>query len=222
MSSSAIVIERRLPEALRAAAAEIYDEAFGDKLRMAVPDRARRRAFMGRVINGSHSVVAVRGDELLGVVGLSARSGPYRGGFMDVGWDPRPHRDLLGWWGALRAVWGTSLADHRPRRDELYVDGIAVSAAARGQGIGTRLLEEVATIAREGGMRWVRLDVIDTNPRAQALYERVGYRVTGVQSFRFLSRWVGFGALVSMELPVAGGGSPGSRGGRTDGARGAR
>ena len=52
------------------------------------------------------------------------------------------------------------------------------------------------------GKRFVRLDVIDRNPRAQALYERLGYRVTKVQSFRYKERWVGFGAMISMELRV--------------------
>ena len=121
---------------------------------------------------------------------------------MGASWDFRPYRDLLGWFGAMWAVWGNRLADHRPEADEVYVDGIAVSADARGLGIGTRLLDETTAIARANGKAFVRLDVIDTTPRAQALYERVGYKVTKVQSFRFKERWVGFGGMISMELPV--------------------
>lgn len=204
MHAEPIVIQRRLPEHLRPAAVELFEEAFGEKTRMAVPEREKRMAFMSRVYDAEHVIVATRGDALLGMAGLRARAGRYRGGLIDVGWDPRPYRDLLGWWGALRATWGSRMADHRPAAGELYIDGIAVSPEARGQGVGTRLLEEIAIIAREQGMRWVRLDVIDTNPRAKALYERVGYTVTKVQSFRFMERWVGFGGLISMELPIGG------------------
>jgi L-amino acid N-acyltransferase YncA len=99
-------------------------------------------------------------------------------------------------------VWGSRLADHAPEADEIYVDGIAVAGRARGLGIGTQLLDEIRSLARAHGKQFVRLDVIDTNPRAQALYERLGYRVTKVESFRWKQRWVGFGAMISMEQPV--------------------
>lgn len=197
-------IERGLPETLRAQAVVLFEEAFGDKVRVAVRDPEKRMALMDRVYDARHVIVAVRGDELLGMAGLRSRDGDYRGGLLDLSWDPRAHRDLLGLAGATWAVLGLRLADRKPAADELYVDGIAVSPRARGQGIGTRLLDEFVTIAREHGMRWIRLDVIDTNPRAQALYERLGYKVTGVQSFRYKQRWTGFGAMISMELAVGG------------------
>ncbi len=197
-----IVIRRGLPEHLLEAGAILFDEAFGDKMRMAIPDRQKRIAYMARVYAGDHAVVAMRGNELLGMLGLSAGSGAYRGGLMDIPWDPRPFRDLLGLRGALRAVIGLRLAEHRPAGDELYVDGVAVALPARGQGIGSRLLGEALTIAHENRMRWLRLDVIDTNPRAQALYQRLGYRVTKVEKTLWMERWVGFGAIVSMELSV--------------------
>lgn len=197
-----ITIEHSLPQHLRAAGVALFEEAFGDKMRMAVPDRGRRMAFMSRVYVADHFIVALRDGQLLGMAGLRTKGEPFGGGIMDIGWDPRAHRDLLGWRGAVRAVLGLRLADHRPAADEVYVDGIAVAPAARGLGIGTRLLDEVRVVAAGLGKPWVRLDVIDTNPRAQALYERVGYRVTKVQSFRFLERWTGFGGIISMELQV--------------------
>ena len=91
---------------------------------------------------------------------------------------------------------------HSPAADEIYIDGLAVSAAERGRGIGTQLLSEADVIARELALPWIRLDVLDTNPRAQALYERLGFKVTKVQSFRYKQRWTGFGALISMERRV--------------------
>lgn len=202
MGEDGIVIGRTLPEHLRDAGVILFEEAFGEEMRTAVPDRDRRMAYMGRVYSRDHVIVATRDDELLGMAGLSAKDGSYRGGLMDIAWDPRRHSDLLGLPGSIRAVLGLRLAAHRPAPGELYIDGIAVAAEARGQGIGTRLLDEIAAIARESRMRWVRLDVVDTNPRAQALYERLGYKVTRVQSFHYKERFVGFGATISMELPV--------------------
>ena len=202
MNDDAIVIEQGLPDAFRDQAVEIFEDAFGSKMRMAVSDLDKRKAFLRRTFVAEHCLIARRGETLLGMAGLSTKGAPCDGGLMGASWDFRPYRDLLGWFGAMWAVWGNRLADHRPEADEVYVDGIAVSADARGLGIGTRLLDETTAIARANGKAFVRLDVIDTNPRAQALYERVGYKVIKVQSFRFKERWVGFGGMISMELPV--------------------
>lgn len=50
-----------------------------------------------------------------------------------------------------------------------------------GQGIGTRLFEEMISIARErGGTLQLELDFIEGNTRARALYEKMGFRITGV------------------------------------------
>jgi len=202
MSEDTIAIRRGLPDGSREEAAVLFDEAFGAELNMSLPHGDKRLAFLARAFATDRTVVALRGRELVGMVGLSASEGRYRGGLMDVTWDPRPFHDLLGVMGSIRAVVGLVATDHKPERGELWVDGIAVSAQARGQGIGTRLLGEVASIAREDGFRWVRLDVADINPRAQALYERVGYKVTRVQSFRYMRRFIGFGGMTSMELAV--------------------
>ena len=203
MDPTDVVIEHGLPDELRAQAVEVFEDAFGTKMQMAVRDRQKRMAFMAQAYRGPNAIVARRGGRLLGMAGLSTRGVPYDGGLVDISWDLRPYVDLLGWAGAAWAVWGLRLGDHSPKPDELYLDGLAVAAEMRDQGIGTRLLAEVHELARRNGKRFVRLDVIDTNPRAQALYERVGYRVTRVQSFHWKQRWFGFGAMISMEQPVA-------------------
>jgi ribosomal protein S18 acetylase RimI-like enzyme len=202
MNDDGIVIERGLPEDLRDQAVEIFEDAFGQKMRTVVRDAERRKRFMHASYVAEHCVVAHRDGRLLGMTGLSSRGEPFAGGLMGSSWDLRPHRELLGWVGAAWAVWGSRLSSHRPKADELYVDGIAVAPDARGLGVGTRLLGETAAVARSLGKRFVRLDVTDANPRAQALYERLGYRVTKVQSFGYQERWVGFGGMISMELPV--------------------
>lgn len=202
MSDDGIAIERGLPHELRDQAVDIFEEAFGSKMRSAVRDPEARREFMRRTYVAEHTLIARRGPELLGMAGLGSKGGEYEGGLMGRSWDLRPYTDLLGWFGAIWAVWGMRLSDHRPKADEIYVDGIAVSPGARSQGVGTRLLDEAVAIAREQGKRFVRLDVVDTNPRAQALYARLGFTVTKVRSFGYSERQLGFGGMTSMELPV--------------------
>ena len=48
-------------------------------------------------------------------------------------------------------------------------------------GIGTKMFEELFRIARERGVRQIELDYIEGNSRARALYEKMGFRITGVK-----------------------------------------
>jgi ribosomal protein S18 acetylase RimI-like enzyme len=64
------------------------------------------------------------------------------------------------------------------RPGEWYVDTLAVSEPARGQGIGARLLHEAAAQARERGLDRMGL-LVEEGSRAAALYRREGFRVAG-------------------------------------------
>ncbi len=55
-----------------------------------------------------------------------------------------------------------------------------VSSSARGQGVGQALISAVIEWARGAGYTTLRLDVGDANLPAQRLYERIGFRATGV------------------------------------------
>lgn len=49
-------------------------------------------------------------------------------------------------------------------------------------GIGTKMFEEMIHIARERGeIRQIELDYIEGNSRARSLYEKMGFRITGVK-----------------------------------------
>ena len=49
-------------------------------------------------------------------------------------------------------------------------------------GIGTRMFEELFRTARaRGGVRQIELDFIEGNSRARGLYEKMGFRITGVK-----------------------------------------
>ena len=49
-------------------------------------------------------------------------------------------------------------------------------------GIGTRMFEEMIQIARKrDGVRQIEIDFIEGNSRARSLYEKMGFRITGVK-----------------------------------------
>src|SRR5919106_2518102 len=69
----------------------------------------------------------------------------------------------------------------RPRERHLCELGITVGRAYRDIGVGRAVLETLEVWAREVGVEKIMLRVFDTNERARALYERMGYVHEGVE-----------------------------------------
>jgi ribosomal protein S18 acetylase RimI-like enzyme len=72
----------------------------------------------------------------------------------------------------------------------------------RGGGVGTALLEAVATGARRDGARKLLLEVVDTNGRARDLYERAGYRAVRIVKSGVLTAGAGYRAVYFMRLDL--------------------
>ena len=59
---------------------------------------------------------------------------------------------------------------------------IALLRAYWNQGIGTRLFQEMIRMAEENEhILQMELDFVEGNARARALYEKMGFRITGVR-----------------------------------------
>ncbi|PWK83874.1 GNAT family N-acetyltransferase [Fulvimonas soli] len=91
-----------------------------------------------------------------------------------------------------------------PARGMHYLAHLGVAPELRGQGIGRALVEHLLARGRALGRRRMVLDVAASNPRAQALYERLGFTVTEERRSRLAN---GHGAVPDhrrMERVVAG------------------
>ena len=71
---------------------------------------------------------------------------------------------------------GTAVVFFRKRSGVARLYSIATHHAARGQGVGSALLDAVEQLARRRRCRALRLEVRADNPGAARLYERLGYR----------------------------------------------
>ena len=121
----------------------------------------------------------VRGERVLGMVILHTGKSIGRG-------DARSFARLLlsqfGLFRGVRALFGGLGANyflakripHAP--DLIYIEGLAVREAHRGQGVGSRLLQEAErqTRLKRGGR--LALHVLHRNTAARRLYERVGFK----------------------------------------------
>lgn len=195
---SAIRITKGFADAERPLVARLYWQAFGPKLGRVLGPASRATAFFETILNPGFALAARDADgRLLGVAGFKTAEGGLTGGGL---------RDLARAYGWLGALWRAALLSvlERPLQPGVFqMDGIFVDAAARGQGVGTRLLDAICAEAAARGMAEVQLDVIDTNPRARALYERHGFTAIGTEETGPFARVFGFTSATRMRRDPA-------------------
>ena len=188
-----MIISPSIPDADRGAAAALYWEAFQEKLGMVMGPKAKGLKFIRRVLRPDHALCAHDTDgKLLGVAGFKTSEGALVGG---------DFADLQAVYGLFSATWRALLLNALERdteNDRFLMDGIFVTSHARGQGVGTALLRAITETAQQRGYKEVRLDVIDVNPRARALYERTGFEAIKTQHIGPLRHVFGFRSATTM------------------------
>lgn len=192
MTPELIIIQTGLPDHLRGPAAVIYAQAFQRKLQPIIGAPDIIVEMLREYCRAGNAIVAMQAGRLLGLTGL------YHYGTAFVRLPFAAVHQRFGWLrGAIK--YGLLALLERPQRaGELLMDGIAVDETLRGQGIGTLLLQGVFDFARAHGYQSVRLDVINTNPGARRLYERMGFVATRTQSVAWLQPFLGFSAVTTM------------------------
>lgn len=188
------------PQHLRHAAASIYLEAFEQKIGWLLGTRQKAITYLANVMDPHFAFCAIEENEgqekLVGFAGFKTA----KGGLVGDGFS-----GLVENYGLLSSLWRTpilSLLERKVEPDILLMDGIAVTPDQRGKGTGTKLLNAINSHARATGRHYVRLDVIDTNPRARALYESRGFKPTEKENLGPLKYLFGFSSSTTMVLKV--------------------
>jgi GNAT superfamily N-acetyltransferase len=115
-----------------------------------------------------------------------------------VGGGLRDLAAIYGWIGTLWRLPILALLERDVKPGILLMDGIFATTAARGKGVGTLLLQSNKAEAKRRDAHSVRLDVIDSNPRARALYERQGFVAQDTHSIGPLRHLFGFSKATTM------------------------
>ncbi len=138
-------------------------------------------------------LVATKDDsgDVLGTVGFSINGQQYMTPSL---WDLVKRRGLTK--GAAAWFVTSVVMDSRAKPNELYVAAIAVSPAARGLGVGSVLMDAMEEFAIAEGKSQLRLHVVDENPDARRLYEKLGYRVSQTLRLGPLSYLIGHRRLM--------------------------
>lgn len=178
-------------------AVEILLDAFWLKVRhleLFTADRAVARRVYADSVAFELARYAVADGRVLGVAGLE-HSGRH---FMRLRWAAlRREFGVPGSLGRWIFSWMSTLQPQG--RKTMRIAVIAAAGDARGRGVGTALLEDIFTFARAQGFTKIRLEVVNTNLRAKALYERLGFRKVFYFPTGIFTRRGGFTGFFMME-----------------------
>ncbi|MBN1218173.1 MAG: GNAT family N-acetyltransferase [Anaerolineae bacterium] len=191
-----IEIHLGLPEQHRRQAAELLYKAFERKFQPVMKSADHGVPILAQGLVPTMMIIARGQQQIVGVVGLHY----YRQNF----WSPHlaSFATEFGWLsGLIRFVMFRLFIAGEGRN--LVVEAIAVDESRRGQGTGTRLLEAAFDYARQHGFQSVSLEVVDTNPAARRLYERLGFVATRTWPYPYLRNFMGFSAATTMVKQMA-------------------
>lgn len=175
----------------------LYWGAFGSKLTAAFRDSGIGARLVTTGLCSARMLVARSAGEVVGVCGYHQDNQ----GAVDLSW-----RHLRGHLSRPETVWALgalALLSRHERPGVLVLDGICVGEAHRGCGIGSMLLDAAVGLARERKDRVVQLSVVDTNPRAAALYRRHGFTTVNRGSLGPLRHLYGFKHYATMHKKVS-------------------
>jgi len=197
MPQDQFAIRNGFEPAQREKVCALFWQAFQEKLRIPMGPEVKALAFLQRIADPSHAISCVDNDgNLLGVAGFKTKDGA----LFDGSWNDL--RNIYGTLSGLLRVPLLTLLSRPLKDDTLLMDGIFVTPEAQGRGLGTALLNAIKAEAKKRDLRFVRLDVIDTNPRARALYERQGFIAGETTDLGPLRHIFGFRRATTMTLEV--------------------
>lgn len=152
-------------------AAGIIKEAFYQKFHLLLGKDEKYLKALKSFIHYENCLVFKDGEKIEGIAVLSSPSWP------SFSIELKALRKIYGFFKAIEVWIALKLffISGKKAPDTMKVEMIAVAGSSRGKGVGSRLLEQAHDMAREKGYKKMKLEVIDTNPGAKKLYERLGY-----------------------------------------------
>jgi ribosomal protein S18 acetylase RimI-like enzyme len=190
----AVELRFGVPENQRATVASIFCDAFGAKFNKFYGNKNKMIDFISRSIRDDRTVIALKNGKTVGFAGLEHN----RKSFIDPDLEQTWHVFGLATPVAI-LVTGLLVLANKTKPRELHLETLAVSKNERGNGIGSKLLQFVLNYALSEGFSRIKLEVVETNPRARQLYERFGFEEVGIHKVPYpFSFLVGFGSITEM------------------------
>lgn len=177
----------------RGTAAEILYEGFKDKFEKTFTSKDVVIPVLAQGLRSDRTVTAFHNNELVGVAGLNFDGKE----FIDVSFLELVRTLKLG---IVKFLFLGIIFRSNVKKDELFVDMIAVTPRMQSKGIGKALLDFVIDFACSNQYKRVFLFVTTTNKRAIPFYEKMGFEKKRVRTIFYPWRKIlGFDGLIEME-----------------------
>lgn len=176
----------------KAAAVDLYLNAFAAQLAPMLRDDARSRAFLARSFRPGHCLCALHDGALAGIAGFHDDDGGF------IGFSARDLIRSFGVIGGIRRVVGFLGAAPEYDADDFLADGFVIAPELRRRGVGRAMVGELTAMARRAGCGRLIVDVRVENQAATRFYHQCGFAVQAESNQRFNHK-------VRMEKAVQGG-----------------
>ena len=192
-STNGIEIIQQLPNALRSQAAELLYESFYIKMSVLIKEKDKALRLIRAATNYESGFYVILDNKLAGIAGIQGKGNKY----FNVKFS-----DLLkefSFFTALPKFIRFRLESVSfPKENELEIVALTVQEDMRGKNLGTSLINEIIKYAKEKGFGRLSLTVVDTNQNAKRLYERIGFSISKIVKYGFITRSAGFEAVIHM------------------------
>lgn len=188
-----IKIITNLPESFKIRASELVYEAFQKKINSVIKEKEKAIRIIAKSINYSASFYAVHENSLVGMAGTQSKGNRFIKAKFSY------FHEEYGFFKALvKKIYFNFDFVGTIKKDELELTALSVQKEMRGKKIGTKLINNIIIFAKSRGYKKVILTVVDTNPLAKKLYEKIGFNKHKTKKYGFLTRSAGFEEVIHM------------------------
>jgi len=182
-----VTIKKEVNDQQLSQALEIYYEAFKRKIKPLIKSKEIACNIYKKSINKNRIIYALVKDEVVGFVGLQ-----YCGkNFMEI-----KYKTLREYMNPVKSFFVFLIYKKvllpKIKANEMRIDSLAVKSKYRSKGIGSKLINEVFLLSRNLGLSEIILEVVNTNPKAKKLYEKIGFVEKKHVRYFFITRKAGF------------------------------
>jgi ribosomal protein S18 acetylase RimI-like enzyme len=190
-------IHSGVPRTQRKTVAKIFYESFQDKFARIFGDPRKATELIARIIREDRILVALIDGQAVGFAGLH-----YNGtNLMKFQLAEIVRIYGLSTIRVLLYFLITLLTE--PKANQLHLEVLVVQEQYRNQGIGTKLLRSTIAFAEQQRFSQIRLEVVNTNPKAKKLYERMGFRKVKDHKIPYpFNILTGFSIITDMEYTI--------------------
>jgi ribosomal protein S18 acetylase RimI-like enzyme len=150
--------------------AKIFYESFIEKLYRLFGDPQKAIKLFSKLLREDQILVAIKDNNLVGFVGLHYNKKHFiKFNFTEIS-------RIYGIKAILATLYFLTNIFDTNQQKQLHLEVIAVDKKQRTKGVGTRLLLSTIEFAKLKGFNQIRLEVINTNPKAKKLYEKTGFK----------------------------------------------